>query len=81
MPEESNKQGDNCGEERERSEHHRRKSRKMGEFRRKHHVVNPVCQKNYMESAGPLQFKNFVNKFVKGGKDKEEVKPIQGYNR
>ena len=44
-------------------------------------MVNPVCQKNYTESAGPLQFKNFVNKFMKGGKEKEETKPVMKYHR
>ena len=38
----------------------------MTEFRSKNNV-NAVCNKNYTESAGPLQFKQFVNKYIKKG--------------
>lgn len=31
--------------------------------------VNQVCNKNYTESAGPLQFKGFFSKFIKGQTD------------
>jgi hypothetical protein len=31
--------------------------------------VNQVSNKNYTESAGPLQFKGFFNKYMKGHTD------------
>ena len=40
-----------------------------------------MCNKNYTESAGPLQFKQFASKYMKNGrsKEKEEKKGSYGF--
>lgn len=51
---------------------------KYKELKAKQHV-NQVCNKNYTESAGPLQFKSLVSKFIKTQeKNEEEQKGSSG---
>ena len=61
-------------QERDLSEYNpkRKKEIKLTEFRSKNNV-NPVCHKNYTESAGPLQFKRIVNRYI-GNKAKSREK-------
>ena len=41
--------------------------------------MNPVCNKNYTESAGPLQFKQFVNRYMKNGKWEKDEQQKNSY--